>query len=59
MTAKKAALVFGVVLLLVGVLGFVPALVTNDSMGMPLLPCTAGRYSAQPPIASRLHHVHA
>lgn len=33
---KKAALLFGVVLVLVGILGFVPAL-TPDSSGEPLL----------------------
>lgn len=34
---KKAALLFGAVFLLIGVLGFVPALAPKDSMGMPLL----------------------
>ncbi len=34
---KKASLVFGAVLLLVGILGFVPALTPKDSQGMPLL----------------------
>ena len=34
---KKAALAFGIVLTLVGLLGFVPALTPKDSMGMPLL----------------------
>ena len=34
---KKAALVFGVVFFLIGVLGFVPALAPKDDMGMPLL----------------------
>ena len=34
---KKAAMVFGVVFLLIGILGFVPALTPQDSSGMPLL----------------------
>ncbi len=34
---KKAALLFGAVFVLIGVLGFVPALAPKDSMGMPLL----------------------
>lgn len=34
---KKTALVFGIVLFLVGVLGFIPALTPKDDMGMPLL----------------------
>lgn len=34
---KKLALLFGVVLTAVGVLGFVPALTPLDSAGMPLL----------------------
>lgn len=34
---KKAALVFGVVFVLVGLLGFVPALAPKNDMGMPLL----------------------
>ncbi len=34
---KKAALVFGVVFLLIGVLGFVPALAPKNDAGMPLL----------------------
>jgi hypothetical protein len=37
MSLKKFALVFGVVLLVVGVLGFVPALTPKNSAGMPLL----------------------
>lgn len=34
---KKAALVFGAVFLLIGVLGFVPAFAPKDAAGMPLL----------------------
>jgi len=34
---KKIALVAAAVFLLIGVLGFVPAFTTTDSMGMPLL----------------------
>ena len=34
---KKAALLFGVVLTLVGILGFVPAFTTTDANGMELL----------------------
>jgi hypothetical protein len=34
---KKAAYLFGIIFVLVGVLGFVPALAPKDSMGMPLL----------------------
>lgn len=34
---KKAALLFGVVLVLVGILGFVPAFTTTDAEGMELL----------------------
>ena len=34
---RKAALLFGVVLVAVGLLGFVPALTPKDDMGMPLL----------------------
>ena len=34
---KKAALAFGIVLTLVGILGFIPALTTTDNNGMELL----------------------
>lgn len=34
---KKVSLVFGIVFLLVGILGFVPGLTTTDDMGMPML----------------------
>jgi len=34
---KNAAMLFGAVFLLVGVLGFIPALAPKDDMGMPLL----------------------
>lgn len=34
---KKAAMALGAVLLVVGILGFVPPLVTEDSMGIPML----------------------
>jgi hypothetical protein len=34
---RKAALVFGVVFVLIGILGFVPALRTNNNTDMPLL----------------------
>ncbi len=34
---RKAAYAFAAVFLLIGVLGFVPALAPKDSMGMPLL----------------------
>jgi hypothetical protein len=34
---KKVSLVFGIVFLLIGILGFVPGLTTTDSSGMPLL----------------------
>jgi hypothetical protein len=34
---RKAALAFSIVLVLVGVLGFVPALTPSNSAGMPLL----------------------
>lgn len=34
---KKAALLFGVVFVVIGLLGFVPALAPKDSSGMPLL----------------------
>jgi hypothetical protein len=34
---KKAALVYGAVFALIGILGFIPALTPKDDMGMPLL----------------------
>ena len=34
---KKVSLIFGIVFLLVGILGFVPGLTTTDSDGMPML----------------------